>query len=368
MNKYLVINLLILFLVLSSGCQTSPETIEPSPVTMPIATIASTATSEPSPTATEVVLTLDQQVDAFVKGKIEFPSNLSPEEYSAFIDGMNDKVGRQPIWVEGLNSKTGAKVVLYFDVTKNRMVDLPGGYAENKAIIDQNVLEIFVKVNVEPGTGNIQFINSSGELVTSPNSAGTDWNLRVDDTNYKDGLIELPTVKDPKSPDNWWDKVVGGISEFPHITAVRKTLIPGILMDNTVSNVVSRQGGWNQYPCLDIMFVRTDKAGNPTYGVRVMVGPSPSTYMGYEGGTIDLKPGKYELRDSDTIAEFEAGAVYYVGIPENQRGIWDDSNKADIDELQGTGSEDSSFDNAINNNVPKEGNIIVAGPFFIKKK
>ena len=369
MNKYLAINLLVLLLVSSSGCQTSPVTVETSPVTMPIATLASTPTPEPSPTATEKVLTLEEKVDAFKSGEIEFPADLSPEEYSAFIDGMNDRVGRQPIWVESFDNKTKAPVVLYFDIAKTRMVKLPGSYAENKAVIDQNALEMFVKIGIEPGTGNIQFTNSSGELVTSPNSAGTDWNLRVDDTNYKSGLIELPTVEQDKiSPVSFFDHSIGGISDSPMIREMRETLIPGILMDNTVSDVVSNNGGWWQYPCLDILFIKTDGTGSPIYGIRTMVGPGPSTYLGEESSTIDTTPGLYELRATDTIKKFEAGAVHYVGVDKLQQLTWDQYNRADIDELQGADSESGSFDNAFNQDVPDDGNIILAGLFFIKKK
>ncbi len=365
MKKYLVINLLILFLVLSSGCQTSPETItiEPSLATSaPVAIETATATVEPSPTATEKVMTLQEKVDAFAKGSIEFPTDLSAEEYSAFIDGMNDKVGRQPIYVEAFNN-SGAPVVLYFDITTNRMVQLPGSYAENKAVIDQNVLEMFVKISEEPGTGNIQFTNSKGELVTSPNSADVDWNLRVDDTNYKNGLIDLPTVDGDPTPGATFDR---GLRDNGNMNL---TIAPGILMDDTVSRVVSNQGGWNRYPTLDIMFIRTGKAGNPVYGVRTMVGPSPLIFLGTEGGTMNGFPSKaLQLRDSDDIDQFEAGAVYYIGMAENQQIMWDESNIADINELQGTASAATSFDNAIDQNAPNDGNIVIAASYFIKKK
>ncbi len=325
------------------------------------ATGTATATAEPSPTATEKAMTLKEKVDAFAAGKIEFPANMSPEEYSAFIDEMNNHVGRKAIWVESFDNKTKAPVVLYFNITKNNMVKLPGTYAENKAIIDQNALEMFVKINVEPGTGNLQYIDTSGKLVTSPNSAGVDWNLRVDKTNYEIGLIDLPEVigKGAGDANTYWKRAFELNAEF--------VFIPGILMDDTVSRVVSNQGGWSEYPCLDILFVKTDAAGNPTYGIRTMDGPAPSTYLGNEGETLDVD-SSLELRSTDMIKKFEAGAVHYVSVPKQQQLVWDQYNLASIDELQDTGSAANSSNNALNQRMPGDGNIILAAPIFIKKQ
>ncbi len=106
MKKYFAVNLLILTFILSAGCQKNPETIELSASKVPTATTMPTVTLEPSPTATEKVMTLEEQVDAFASGKIDFPSDMTPDQYSAFIDEMNNHVGRKPIWVEDINSKT----------------------------------------------------------------------------------------------------------------------------------------------------------------------------------------------------------------------------------------------------------------------
>ena len=327
------------------------------------ATSTTVATAEPSPTATEQAMNLQEKVDAFAAGKIDFPSGMSQEEYSAFIDEMNNHVGRQAIWVESFDNKTKAPVVLYFDKAKNKMVKLAGTYAENKAVIDQNALEMFVKIYKEPGTGNIQYINSKGELVTSPNSADVNWKLRVDATNYESGLIDLPEVIGTGAIDlgNYWKRVFTVNNE-------EVTFIPGILMEGVVSNIVSNQNGWNQYPCLNMMFAVTDEQGNFLYGIGTLKGPSPATYLGYEGGTLDTTPGLFSLRATDTIKKFEAGAVYYVGISKKQQLAWNESNRASIDELQGADSAANSFDNAFNQKMPDDGIIILAGQALIKKK
>lgn len=326
------------------------NTVEPSP----------TATVEPSPTATERVMTLEERVDAFATGRIEFPTNLSPEEYSAFIDEMNNHVGRQAIWVESLRNSDGSPVVLYFDIEQSKMVMLPGSYEENREIIDRNQLEMFVKISEEAGTGNLQYTNSNGELITSPDSADVNWNLRVDASNYEDGLIDLPEVSG--SVENYWYETFEGM-----IADDKKVLIPGILIDDTVSMLISRQGGWNKYPCLNMLFIVTDKQGKPLYGIRTFVGGGPILFLANEGGTLDVGSSKIQLLNSNETKKFEAGAVYYTSFSTQQKA-WDEYNRANIDELQGVDSVTNSFDNAFNQNVPDDGNIILAGTHFIKKK
>lgn len=355
-------------LILSLGCQTNPETVELSATKAPTATTMPAVTLEPSPAA-EMTMTLEEKVDAFRSGKIDFPTDMNPEQYSAFIDDMNNHVGRNPIWVEATDNRNGNKVVLYFDTSKSKMVTLQGSYEENKEIIDQNALEIFVKIGKEPGTGNIQFTNPDGKLITVPNSANVNWNQAVDETNYRSGIIDLPTLVKSENTDEWYDKIIGGISSYPVIQQLKQTFVSGILMDDTVSNIVSLQNGWNRYPCLDILFIRTDIEGNPLYGVRTMIGGGPSIYVGDEGGTIDAStPGTVYLQDTDDIKRFNAGEVYYVGVAKNQQIVWQEANMADIDSLQGVGSVADAYENAINNNMPDDGNIVLAGSIFIKKK
>ncbi len=244
------------------------------------------------------------------------------------------------------------------------MISLPGTYAENKAIIDQNVLEMFVKISEEPGTGNVQFINSKGELITSPNSANTNFNLRIDGSNYKDGLIDLPTVIGDPTPGAFFDHV------FASGGKMDETLVPVILMEDTASVVVRNQGGWTEYYTLNVMSINANKETNEkNYGIRFMAGGSPDIYFGKEGETLDGHPSKnLILEDSDDIKQFKAGAVYYIGIPKNQQVMWDESLFSDIDALEGTNGESDSFENATSNNVPEEGNIIITAPIFIKKK
>ena len=350
--------IVIIIVLLLSACA--------APTQAPTATVAPvppTATMEPSPTATEKPLTLQEKVDAFAAGQIEFPTALSPEEYSAFIDEMNNHVGRQAIWVDTFKSKDKSPVVLYFDIAQSEMVELPGTYKENREVIDQNQLEMFFKISEEAETGNLQYINSNGELITSPNSADVNWNLRVDASNYEDGLIDLPEVTGSASepPDeNYWKGVLVELND-------EIVFIPGILIDDAVSMLVSFQGRWNEYPCLNMLFIVTDKQGKPLYGIRTFVGNSPVMFAGNEGGTLDMSSSKIQLLNSNETRKLESGAVYYVSFA-NQQKVWEEYKRANIDELQGTGAAVNSFNNAFNQDVPNDGNIILAGMFFIKKK
>lgn len=303
-------------------------------------------------------------VDDFANKKTEFPRNLNPEQYSAFIDEMNNHVGRKSIWVE-----TGDGNVLYYDVKQNKMVSVPGTYEQNKDLIEQNQIELFVKIKTDPETGNVQFVNSEGELVTSPNSANVDWNLVVDASNYKNGPIDFPNAFKSENSDAWYDKIIGGVSTYEIVQKLKQAFIPGILMDDIVCKIVREQNGWKQYPCINIMFIKADKDGNPLYGIRTMVGGGPNIFVGEEGGEIDTSTtGVVELRDSDDIKKLEAGAVYYVGAPINQDMVWQEANKSDIDALQGIGPESNKYTNISSENMPDDGNIVIAGAVLIKKK
>lgn len=303
-------------------------------------------------------------VDDFANKKTEFPRNLNPEQYSAFIDEMNNHVGRKSIWVE-----TGDGNVLYYDVKQNKMVSVPGTYEQNKDLIEQNQIELFVKIKTDPETGNVQFVNSEGELVTSPNSANVDWNLVVDASNYKNGPIDFPNAFKSEDSDAWYDKIIGGVSTHEIVQKLKQAFMPGILMDDVVCKIVQEQNGWKQYPCINIMFVKADKDGNPLYGIRTMVGGGPNIFVGEEGGEIDTSTtGVVELRDSDDIKKLEAGAVYYVGAPINQDMVWQEANKSDIDALQGIGPESNKYTNISSENMPDDGNIVIAGAVLIKKK
>ena len=100
-----------------------------------------------------------------------------------------------------------------------------------------------------------------------------------------------------------------------------------------------------------------------------MVGGGPNIFVGEEGGEIDTSTtGVVELRDSDDIKKLEAGAVYYVGAPINQDIVWDEANKSDIDALQGVGPESNKYTNISSENMPDDGNIVIAGAVLIKKK
>jgi hypothetical protein len=276
---------------------------------------------------------------------------------------MNNHVGRQAIWVETFKSSDRSPAVLYFDVAQSKMVALPGTYAENKEIIDKNQIEMFVKIGEEAETGNLQYTNSKGELITSPNSADVNWNLRVDISNYKDGSIDLPEViPEPGEPpyEDYWGLMLGLES--------RPVIAPGILIDDAVSMLTAWQGEWKKSPCLNILFIVTDEQGKPLYGIRTFVGET-LMYTVNEGGTLTQTTENIRIHGSgeDEMRKFEAGAVYYISLGDQQL-IWEEDRKESIDELQGISPVVSALDNALNQRVPDDGNIVLLGMYFIKKQ
>jgi hypothetical protein len=174
----------------------------------------------------------------------------------------------------------------------------------------------------------------------------------------------LPTVIGDPTPGAFFDHI------FASGGKMDQTLVPVILMEDTASIVVRNQGGWTKYYTLNVMSINANQeTGKKNYGIRFMAGGTPHIYFGEEGGTLDGHPSKnLILEDSDDIKQFEAGAVYYIGMAKNQQVMWDESLFSDIDALEGTNGESDSFENATSNNVPKKGNIIITAPIFIKKK
>lgn len=334
---------------------------------------ANTVTAEPSPTATEVVMTFDQKIDAFMNGSIEFPSDLSPEEYKAFIAGMNERRGADSVWISGVD-KNQNPVTSYYDVAKNKMVELKGTYEQNKQIIDANVIgNTFVEL-YQDAAGNLQYVNpDTGELVTVPNSAGVDWNMVVNNTNYQSGLIDFPTDGLPSplggTATGLFDLVVGGKHSNPDIFKRRANVLPVVLVDNTPVKLASVQGGLFPYSCLEMLFIRTDESGKPTYAVKVLVGPQSRMSIGEEGKKMDMTIGNEfgPIPDTAVLEKLVGGSIYYVALTPDQEDIWQEMNRSDIDKLEGVDSEADAYNAATSDPTPDE-IIVLTSQFIIKKK
>lgn len=359
-----------MFSILLSGCQTNlePVAIEASfRTSTPEVTANPSATAEPSPTATEKAMTLQEKVAAFAAGKIEFPSDLTPEQYKAFIKEMNDLRGSSAIWVEAVDGNKNP-IVYYHDVLKNQMVILRGNYEKNKAIIEQNSTTTFVEIYTEPGTNNLQYVDpKTGEKITVPDSGGFNWQTVIDAGNLDSGIIQVPdeTNIDLSAPVfqgfNMTELIVKGVDAKS--IAKKSNLIPIVMLNNIPTILTENQGQYFDYECLEVMFVRTNAEGKPIFGVKVYDGGI--VYFAKEGSTkmemiFSLKTSQNKL--------FKKNGIYYISISPRQDLVWQEDKHATIDGLENTVSAADAYNAAVNDMLPNDANVIINSDLAIEKK
>lgn len=342
--------IVIIIVLLLSACA--------APTQAPTATVAPvppTATVEPSPTATEKPMTLQERVDAFAAGKIGFPTDLSSEEYSAFIDEMNEKYANKPIYVE-IVDKNNQPFVLYHDIASNEMIALSGTYEENKNIIEQNGFATYVEIYTEAETGNLQYVNpDTGELMTVPNSSDVDWNRITDKNNLNDGYIDLPTTETAD-----WDgqtQLEYFVKEYDHV------LLQAILLDNETITLESWQGIHFDYECLSMLIIETNDEGLPVYGKRIFLGQIGRIALLRENSP-EITSMKYEMDKHEKV--LKEGNLYYIGLKTDQALVWRENLRGSMDDLENVVNADEAYNAAVNENVVDQ-YIILASQLMVEK-
>jgi hypothetical protein len=346
----------LIFLLVSfvlASCSLAAPIATPTAEATVIPTVTSTPTTVPTPTEVPLAsLSAGQLVEKYLAEREIDTSTLSIQQRAAFSEALVEKLeaerGQQPIWVEAEDA-TG-KVTLYHDVAQNKMVTLPGSYADNKDVIDQNSYRMFVAISEEEGTGNLQYIHpDTGEKMTLPDSAGIDWTKIIDKTNLYDGYMKLPTGEALAQMEK---EIFGKSTDSLN----RDKYIQAILMNQEPIILTRAQGlYWDEY-CLNALFMRTDQSGKPLYAVRVFVGPIGVFGLMKEKGK-DLER-IHPVIDSD-FEKFTANHAYFLGVMLDQPYVWKNNKQAQIDQLENTSSTAQAFDAAINDPFPEVGNIIL---------
>lgn len=340
---------------------------------------ATAPTAEPTATTNENIsdkglVEVDQEVISamvkdFAAGTTEFPSDLSREQYSAFIDEMNRQLSNKSIYVNATD-KNGAAVVLYHDVSKNEMISLPGTYEDNKNVIDKNTFSIFVKIDKEPITNNLRYFDQkTQEWITIENSAGIDWKKIIDENNFYDGYFNPPTDEKleyitGKPKTTYMESMVVG-KPYDNIPF---HLVQAILIDKNTISLAEAEGGsaYMDFNCLDMVFIRTDNFNQPLYGIRVFVGP--------QGGMEYLKEGKSETEHFGSLdgmkkiltKQLKANAIYFVGLSIDQTAIWQKWNRDSIDQIVNIVPTNEAYTAAVTDNPPSGKNILITSGVMIE--
>ncbi|MHC1771615.1 MAG: hypothetical protein AB9907_07735 [Flexilinea sp.] len=216
---------------------------------------------------------LTTAVKDYMKRKIEFPDNLSKEEYKAFIDKMNEIRGPQPIWTDSAADAAGNRVIYYHDAESNSMKTVSGSYESNKDLLEKNSYPLYVEVYTEEKTGNLQFVHPmSKELITVPDSANFNWSTVITADNYYQSLADGTLNLSGAVQDNIEFLVVGyDKTKTKESEKLERNIIPAVLMDQQPIEFVKYQGRYFPYNCLKMLSVKT-KNGQPIYGTMTLVG------------------------------------------------------------------------------------------------
>jgi hypothetical protein len=329
------------------------------PGEVPTATIGAKTSDEGLLASNQEVIT--NMVKDFAVNKIEFPTDLTPEQYSAFIKEMNSQYSNKPIWVEAEDASHN-KVTLYHNITTNKMETLPGSYLDNKDTIDKNFYSTYVEIHQEKGTGNLQFVDpNTGELATVPNSANINWNLVIDDKNLYDGAIELP--KDEKKITEF---LVTDAGMNPDISE-KVNLIQAVLIDNqpVTLTCLGESGRYRDLSSLEMLFIKTDQAGKPLYAIKTFVGPISMQLLSEGDSTVNKLN---DLYTKDQRNKLKSATIYFVGLNSQQNIPWQKNKLARIDQLENVTSADQAYDASVKDKKPNDSNVILITQLLIEKK
>lgn len=300
----------------------------------------------PTPTFTPEPLTVEETVKAFFAGEIDFPENLSPKEYSEFIEEMNKQRGVKPIYVEAVD-RNGNPTVMYYNTETRNMETLKGTYQDNQEVIDQHTFNIYVEVG-QDNSGLTTYVHpDTGEVRTVPNSGQIDWSWTGNKINIDNGYIEQETF-------------INGAFDFT-IMERGDTVIQAIMINNTPATIVFSQGMYFEYNCMDMIIIRSGEDKTPKYGIRV--------FFGAEGAIKFVQEGSQEVERLEGLKtrkqreKLFANMVYFIVFETNQVESWSRSRQQ-MDSLENVYNAADVHAQVMNGNS-NEGLIVVRVPLII---
>lgn len=315
--------------------------------------VTPTAINEPNPAGEYVGVitpamheqTFNNLASNFLAGAIEFPSNLTREQYSTMIDTMNEQRGPKPIYVEVVDNN-GNPTVMYYDTQKREMATLTGTYESNKEIIDQHAFDIYVKIG-ENEQGLTTYTHpDTGEEVVVANSSGVDWDW-VGNKNNAQEQIDPETLK---------NVTIDAI--FNKIANRADSILPVILINQEEADLVAFQGQTFNYNCLEVVMIKDG------VGIRMFVGREASWKVINEGSSDEERV--MALENASERNMLPVNMVYYIFFENDQAKNWERSIQ-EFDTVENTYDADEVY-KAVTEGYSTEENIVLRVPVIIKKK
>ncbi|MHC1771624.1 MAG: hypothetical protein AB9907_07780 [Flexilinea sp.] len=150
---------------------------------------------------------------------------------------------------------------------------------------------------------------------------------------------------------------------YPNSEGLKGKFFPVVLLDDEPKELAMfRHGGEIiSYYCLHVAFIKTNKIGEQTHGVSGLIGPQAVMRKTTEGQSEQLD---FLINGKNTIKGLKAGQIYWVGLRDDQKQLWEGGNWAEIDSYQSTLSAEEALAGATE--YPDANSIILTSGFFIE--
>lgn len=276
--------------------------------------------------------------------KTEFPSDVNPEQYSALVKEMNAQRGSKPVYVEAVDA-SGNPTVMYYNTETRQMETLKGTYEDNKETIDQHSFDIYVEIGKNEQGLTTYIHPDTGEEIVVENSGDIDWDWVGDKSNINNGYIDPETLKNQSV-------------DFA-INQNNEKVVQVIVINKDIASLVSSQGMYFDYNCLETIIVRNKKLG-----IRTFIGPSGGMDLVVEGSSEEETLGRF--KSSDQRKKIKENVVYYVIFEQNQPESWDRS-KQTMDPLENVADAKDTIEEMLSGHST-DGVVILRSPVIILRK
>jgi hypothetical protein len=340
----------IIFLL--SSC--SPETIATTQSnSAPQATDPVVPPPTPAPTLPPAVLTVDQKVDAYMKGEIDDIGDLSTEKLQQFSESL----------VEKLSALRGASPNIYNNEAYLAPDTLTMRQVEDGTNAEQKTIEMFVPISKD-AEGNLMVKGPDGEWVTVTNSANFDWNMVITDST--DPRIELPTHEDRGM--NVTARNLDHVN--PNTGGDDYALVPMLVYDKNLGEIFfegANGRGSQQFNVLTLVKIETDQVSHPVYA-KIVLGIQGTSRI-YTEGSANFVGSAGEIREGFSFWNaLQTDQIYYFMAHVDQQDMADHKFFISLDNWTGFVPMPTAFDVLAGTNSNNKDLLLISFFDMIAKK